>query len=59
MTWDSQNFQAIINNKLEHNAITKLYLNGAECSSVALNEMLAVINANISEEHGLQEFFLS
>ena len=54
MTWNAKEFKNLMARKIgENTSITKVHLERLDCSSVALNELLAIIYVNISEE-GLQ-----
>ena len=59
MTWDTKVFKNMMIQKLgENTPITKVELYDLECSSTALNELLALIYVKIPEQ-GLDELWFS
>ena len=54
MTWDTEQFQQILKDKLGDTPITSIELRGVNCSSITLNELLSVIYFNMDED-GLEE----
>ena len=53
LAWDAEIFENELREKLEDNKITSINLQITQCPSVALNEMLEIIYANISEDEGI------
>ena len=51
MLWNTLRFQSIVENKIGFDApITNVFLDVTECSSLALNELLSVIDFNIWDD---------
>ena len=51
MVWNTLRFQSIVENKIGFDApITNVFLDVTECPSLALNELLAVIDFNIWDD---------